>query len=469
MTDSIARQSARWAAGLCFDDLPPEVVDKVKAFLLQHLVAAVFGAQVPRVQRAIELTKAEECKPDGATILVDGAKATRAGATYANTELMYAAGLYDYFRALTHPGPVLVSAALVNAELEGKSVQDVIVALAAGYEFACRLADDFVPSTAARGYRPASVFATMGAAVTAARLMDLDEDRMLAAIALAANSASGLNEAGRTGAGDAAIHLPHAARSGVFAAVMAREGGIRGSERIIEGEAGFYNAFTGSHTGRLHYAYTGPLQIDLDSVTAGLGSRYRLLTVGFHMYPLHGANQPVIDLIAEMKREHHIDAADVEELVVRMNYLETMYPSPEFPRAAEGTPGVSSTHYYAAHAAVNGGYPQVGGRSYGPAGVPLHEDADVLRFMGRVTVIGEHERPMFSPAIIVRMKGGTTYVGEYPYARMEWNLDQLVARLEDCATGYPLGRARFDDLVEAVRHAERMPGVDPLLLLTRAP
>ena len=62
MSDSISRQFGRWAAGLTYEDLPPAVVDKVKALLLLHLVAGVFGAVLPRAQEIVELVKAEDSR-----------------------------------------------------------------------------------------------------------------------------------------------------------------------------------------------------------------------------------------------------------------------------------------------------------------------------------------------------------------------------------------------------------------------
>ena len=48
---------------------------------------------------------------NGATILVSGAKATRGGAAFANSEMMLAGGKWDTFRMLTHPGTSIVPAA----------------------------------------------------------------------------------------------------------------------------------------------------------------------------------------------------------------------------------------------------------------------------------------------------------------------------------------------------------------------
>jgi len=465
---SISRQFARWAANLRFDDLPPEVVDKTKALLLHALTGAVLGARTAHAKESVQLVKAEEGKPDGATILTDGSKATRIGATLAGSEVIHSSQLLDSYRMLTHPGPVLIPAALVNAELERKGGKEILTALAAGYELALRLCDDFIPSTAARGFRPSPLYCTMGAAMVTGKLLGLSEDGLVTTIALAANFASGLNEGPRGGGNEMSIHEPQAARNGVFAGVMARTGHIRGAEQSIEGEAGFYNAFTGSNKGELTYAFTGPLHVDPATVTDGLGQRYKLLTAMFRMYPVAGYNQPVIDLIAEMKQQHQLKPDDIAQVAVKMNWIETLYPSPAFPRFPDwNTPRVGGTHYFAGHAAVNGGYPVVGGRTFGPTGDRLEEDQVVLDFMNhKVTLVQEKDRAMFSPGATVTMNDGTIYSGEYPYRRMEWTYDELVTHLHDCLPAYPLGKSGFDTLVETVRGADALPSVVPLLTAT---
>ncbi len=205
-----------------YEDLPPEVVDKIKALMLHALTSAVLGAATEHAKQVVQLALAEEGKPDGATILVDGGRACRIGAAFANAELMHTSRLFDSYRMLTHPGPVLIPAAIVNAELEKRNGREIITALAAGYEFAFRLCDAFIPSTAARGFRPSPIYGTLGAALVTGKLLGLNEEGLTATIALAANFASGLNEGPRTGGNELSIHEPQAARNGVFAGVMAR-------------------------------------------------------------------------------------------------------------------------------------------------------------------------------------------------------------------------------------------------------
>jgi hypothetical protein len=152
-----------------------------------------------------------------------------------------------------------------------------------------------------------------------------------------------------------------------------------------------------------------------------------------------------------------------------MNWIETLYPSPAFPRAPEwNTARIGNTHYFAAHAAVNGGYPVVGGVTFGPTGDNLKEDHRVLEFMKKhVNLVQEKDRPMFSPGVVITMKDGARYVGEYPYERMAWNLDQLVVQLQRCLPRYPLGKPGLDRLVETVRDAHQLASMERIYQVTR--
>ncbi len=469
MSKSLSRQFAQWAANLKYEDLPAPVVDKVKALLLHALAGAMLGAEKPEAIEAMHFTLKEEGKPDGASLLWHAGKVSRVGAAYANCEIIHLSGLFDSYRMLTHPGPVIIAAALANAELEGRGGKELIVALAVGYEFELRLCDEFIPSTAARGFRPSPIYSTMGAALASGKLLGLDEDGLAATIALATNMASGLNEGSRVGTRDNGIHEPQAARNGVFAALIAREGHIKGAETCLEGDAGFYTAYTGNNQGKLSYSFTGKQQYSPADITQDLGREWKLLTVMFRMYSNSGYNQPVIDLVSEMKQQHGIDADQIENLAVHMNWLETEYPSPQFPREPDwNKPRESSTHYYAAHAAVNGGYPAVGGVTFGPTGDKLREDSKVLAFMkNHVDLVQEKDRGMFSPGAVITMKDGRKFKGEYPYKRMEWNFDQLAVQLQRCLPGFPRGAAGLNALVEACRGTDGLDAMQALFEVTR--
>ena len=194
MADSLSRTLSRFVAQMDYEVLPASVVDKIKASLLHSLIVSIIGAETSHGKTAVVLIKEEETKPDGATILVDGARATRCGAAFANSKLMHATNQSDSYRMLTHPGPCIISAGLASAELGGNTGRQLITALAAGYEIESRIAGDFIPSVQARGFRSSPVFGTLGTAVATGKLLNLSEDQMVTALALACTFTAGTNE-----------------------------------------------------------------------------------------------------------------------------------------------------------------------------------------------------------------------------------------------------------------------------------
>ncbi|MCG8547963.1 MAG: MmgE/PrpD family protein, partial [Alphaproteobacteria bacterium] len=137
---SISRQLAAWVAGLTFEDLPPDVVDRAKGLTLHGLSSALLGYDRPDTNRALRMMQEEEAGGGGAaTVLVHGAKLTKAGAALVDSELIYTGGKWDTFRMLTHPGTAILPAALVAAETHGASGKDFLTGLVAGYEVMERL------------------------------------------------------------------------------------------------------------------------------------------------------------------------------------------------------------------------------------------------------------------------------------------------------------------------------------------
>ena len=65
MPDSLSRTFSKFICNLAYNDLPPQVVDKVKASLLHAAVVSLVGAETHHGKAAISLTKAEESNPCG--------------------------------------------------------------------------------------------------------------------------------------------------------------------------------------------------------------------------------------------------------------------------------------------------------------------------------------------------------------------------------------------------------------------
>ena len=455
MTESLSRRLAHFVAGLDYESLPPAVVDKMKTSLLHGLVMAFIGAKNHHCIATIKLALKEEGKPDGASILTNGGRVTRYGAAMANSSLLHAMNQSDTYHMLAHPGACVIPAVLATAELDGRDGRCLITALAAGYEVECRLAGDFLPSTQARGFRSSPLYGTFGAAVSAAKTRGLDENGMHSAIGWASTFAAGLGE------GSHAFHEPLAARNGLLASVLAGDE-FPGSERSLDGPAGFYNAFTGNNEGRLSYTFYGPKRIGLEGVVEGLGERWELMHIIPKMPPTPGFNIPIIELLKDMKREHRFDGADIQSVQVLMNWLETSYPSPEFAVAEPGRPPrAGGSNFVIAYTCVHGDFPVLG-----IAPNPTSsDDAAVRDLMTRVEVLGVWDRKPFAPRITLRMRNGTAIQGEYQGNELEWGFETELKNLHPVFDRIDWPTEKLEGIVETVSDIERQPDVRSLIAL----
>src|SRR3990170_813380 len=309
---SLSRQLARWVVALRYEDLPPEVTDRAKGVTLHSLASVLLGSQTPDGRQAVKFIAEEESGVrNGATIMVDGGKATKGGAAFANSEMALAGGKYDTFRMLTHPNTAIIPGALVAAETTGASGKDFITGLAAGYEVMERMAADFIPTVMSRGFHAGPVFGIFGPAVAAAKILRLDEDQVNSAIALCASLAAGNLEGARSGG--RALREGAAVRNAMLAVALAQQGHV-GGETVLEGEACFYHAYAGNNQGRLTYSFAGDTRASLDKITAGLGRDWMFLETLYRIYSTAGYNIAHVDVTAKLCEEHDIAYDQIDRI-----------------------------------------------------------------------------------------------------------------------------------------------------------
>ena len=473
----LAARLAEFVAGLRFEDLPSPVIDKAKALANHAVTVAMASTEAPPVveaRRAVRLAEglgSRRVGPgQGATLWVDGSRITRVGAVFANAVAVAVRNQCDSYHMLTHPGVLIVPAGLAVAEGEGRSGRDLLTALVAGYEVQCRCARDFIPSTPARGFRASPVYGILGCAAATAKLLDLSAEQTTHAIALAASFASGLIEGQRTGARDSHFAEAQAARNGVWAATLAAQG-FEGPATALEGEGGFYNAFTGNNRGELSYAFTGPLKAGLDDIVAGLGEQWEVLDVKFKIYPTPGFNQPVVWLASDMVADHALAADEIQAATLEMNYLETLYPSPRFPQppSADGS-RFGRTDFILAYTLANGDYPvlEANIEHAGDAGAALDTEqaARVAALQSKIEIIGAVGRNCFAPRLTITLRDGRRFTKEYDGRELMWDFATDAEILRRFIPGLPIATEQYDRLVETIANLDTAPSIDAVLRLT---
>jgi len=449
---SLSREFAAFVAGLRYEDLPPAVVDRAKGVTLEALSSALVAHAMPASRQALALMQEEEAGGGGAgTVLCSGAKLTKAGAAFVNTEIIFAGGKWDTFRMLTHPGTAILPAALAAAEANGASGKEFLTGVAAGYEVMERMAAEFIPTVMARGFHASPVFGIFGAAIAAAKIGGLDAEQTHGAIAQCVNLASGNLEGARSGG--RLLREGGAVRNALLAVALGRSG-IPGGETVLEGEAGFYHAYAGNNRGELRYSFTGRNRADLAKIAEGLGRDWIFLETLYRIYSTAGYNIAHVDVTARLCEQHDIRYEDIERIEALVNWFETEYPSPAFPiPGSDGEPRVGATQYFTAWGAARRGYPLLRGAVPGPG---ESDPPEVLDLMRRVTLIPTVRRTLFGPRITVFLKDGRSFVREGTGREFIWDFEEEARRIAPIAPRLAIGEGQFRQLIDACRNLDAL-------------
>ncbi|MCK4447729.1 MAG: MmgE/PrpD family protein, partial [Candidatus Marinimicrobia bacterium] len=181
--DTISRKITRFALNLKYEDLPEEVVYQVKRYLFDSIGCA-FGAMNTKDVNAIYKIYREMGGKPEATVIGFGDKFPAVNTTLINSLMIRALDFNDIYwkEDPSHPSD-LIPAALSVAERQGKSTEDVIVAIVLAYEFEQRMCEFAVPGVRERKWHHATITQFVSP-IVAGKLLDLNEDQMVNAIGI---------------------------------------------------------------------------------------------------------------------------------------------------------------------------------------------------------------------------------------------------------------------------------------------
>jgi 2-methylcitrate dehydratase PrpD len=146
-----------------------------------------------------------------------------------------------YLPGVAHLSAPTAPAALALGQELGSTIGEVLDAFAAGFEAMGALARASHPALYDGGWHPTAVCGGVGAAVAAARLLDLGREQERSAAGIALSRAAGFRSA--FGSAGKSIQVGMAAASGVAAARLAGAGAEVDLEQIACGIAGYEETF----------------------------------------------------------------------------------------------------------------------------------------------------------------------------------------------------------------------------------
>lgn len=146
-------------------------------------------------------------------------------------------------KAAGHAGVHLIPAVFALADKLRSSNEDVLLALATGYEAYIRISSAAQPGLVERGFHSTGMAGTLSCAAACARLFHLDICGIENAIALATTMTGGLLSYGDSRPAIKPLNPGKAAENGVFAAMLAAAG-VQGPTEALEGRNGWFHAVT---------------------------------------------------------------------------------------------------------------------------------------------------------------------------------------------------------------------------------
>ena len=333
----LLREIADRVCQVTFEGLPREAVATAKQAIVDTIGVTLAGAQ-ERTTAVVARTLRVTAAPGPALIFGSSERLDVLSAALINGVAAHALDFDDCSNTLGgHPSAPILPALWTLAP--GASGRAFIAAYAAGVECECRLARAVHFHHYEKGWHPTATLGTFGSAAACGHLLRLTPNQMASALALAASMASGVKA--NFGTMTKPFHVGHAARNGLLAALLAREG-MTANHGALEHKQGFFAVFNGAGT------------FHPDRVLAEWANPYELAEPGiaFKRHPCCGSTHSAADAMLHLRATHGIApgrVARIESWTHPRRLEHTNRPDPQ-----SGLDGKFSIQYVLARALMHG-------------------------------------------------------------------------------------------------------------------
>ena len=308
-TSTLCEGLAAFVDDLRFDDLPAEVVQRLRLHALDLLGVCLVGARMPFADM-LEATVAQAGGvPESALVGRSGLRLPAPAAALFIGGIAHGNEFDDtYPPGRWHASAATLPALFATADPLNASGRAFLAAAAGAMEVGCRLTRA-APGLLLRGFHSTATAGVLCSALGVGKLMGLDADRLSDAMAIAGCFASGTTEfLNDPEAWPKRIQVGYAAQGAILAA-RAAANGFKGPRTMLEGRYGYFRA----HAGDGNY--------DLTQLLQGLGTHWELLHLYPKRYPCDHIAQGYLDCALAIRRENRIEPADIERIEVVVHPL----------------------------------------------------------------------------------------------------------------------------------------------------
>ena len=284
---------------LQYNTLPADAVHWAKVGILDTVGVTIAGA----AEDATRIVLGVSGSSSGPSLVFGHARRIGAlDAALVNGTASHALDFDDCNNTLGgHPSVPILPALFALADETGATGRDFIAAYVAGFETECKLSMVVNFHQYTKGWHPTTTIGVFGSAAACAHLLKLSVEKTATALSIAASLAAGVKS--NFGTMTKPLHVGHCARSGLFAALLARDGFTAGAT-AFEHKQGYFEVFNGAgnyDATKAIPAWANPLDITRPGIA-------------IKSYPCCGSTHPAIDCMLELVQKHNLKPEQVARI-----------------------------------------------------------------------------------------------------------------------------------------------------------
>jgi 2-methylcitrate dehydratase PrpD len=438
-----------------YDNLPPETRHWARVGILDTVGVTIAGAADPSARICAGVLGSAS---GPACVFGSDQRIGMLDAALVNGTASHALDFDDCNNTLGgHPSAPILPALFALADETGASGRELLTAYVTGFEAECKISMGVNFYQYTRGWHPTTTIGVFGATAACAHLLKLSDEQTATALSIAASLAAGVKS--NFGTMTKPLHVGHCARSGLFAALLARDG-FTASAVAFEHKQGYFEVFNGAGN------------YDAAKILPAWGKPWDIVEPGIAVkqYPCCGSTHPAIDAMLMLVREHDLkpdDVARIDAWTHKRRLEHTNRPDPQSTFDAK-----FSVQYALSRALVNRkvALPHFEGETY--------KDAAVRAILPRIFVAPYTTEQFpadnhFAAEVNVTLKNGTVLRQkvDQPFGRTSKNAlppELLKEKFVNCAT-MALPAAQVEELYGAIRNIDSLADVRQLTALTTLP
>jgi 2-methylcitrate dehydratase PrpD len=284
-----------------FDNLPKEPVEIIKNVILTVLGTTIAGSMAEGCEGILEQARIWGGRRE-ATILIHGGMLPSYNAALVNSFMARSLDFCDAMAPGIHIGSSSVPTALAMAELNGGcSGKEFLCAIVLGTELAARLN---LSEEAYDGFDPTGVASIFASSAIAGKILGLDPNQILNALALTFNRSGGSFQSNIDGSLSVRLIQGFVSQGGIICAQLAKKG-ITGPKNFLEGIYGYFHLF-------------GKDKHQPQNVLDGLGERFELAKTVFKKYPSCGGTLSSTDAILDLIKENNLQPEEISKINIQV-------------------------------------------------------------------------------------------------------------------------------------------------------